>query len=425
MANKAKIAVLREKFELLKDAFKEEGHDTTLETLAKKIVAPMIELSFDEGCQMWEYLLKRYYGCKHPVDYHTITDGILRELEFEIAERVFSENDIICDFVFRLDPYESHLGCDFFMAYLIRENQFQLAEKLMNLYFQNSNGENNAQNNLFELIQGVINSSESRWQMKSEGIDFISKWIPLVQSDTKRAELEVALLDLIDVVENEAPKGAMPFSLFASEGGFERLMEEKKKQAERTATKKNASTSFDQYMEQRQQKRDTIAEIENAQSKFKGVFDLDALQNCQDELECLIGLADVKDEVTSLTNLIQIQKIRTEMGLTVPDTSHHLVFTGNPGTGKTTVARIIGKIYHALGILSKGHFIEVDRSGLVAGYVGQTAIKTKEIIDNALGGVLFIDEAYSLYSSSENDFGREAVDTLLKAMEDHRDGFVK
>lgn len=151
----------------------------------------------------------------------------------------------------------------------------------------------------------------------------------------------------------------------------------------------------------------------------------DELSRLTGELERMIGLQEVKEEIRTLVNLIKVKRMRERYNLPQMNMSYHMVFTGSPGTGKTTVARLVAGIYRELGILSRGTLTETDRSGLVAGYVGQTALKVKEVVERALGGVLFIDEAYALApENASNDFGAEAVDTLVKLMEDHRDDLV-
>ena len=235
------------------------------------------------------------------------------------------------------------------------------------------------------------------------------------------------VLDYIFAVEEKDE-----FALEGGEGNYsENEPEEKEKllKIPFEAGKKKPAVPASAPIEKAEKKEQELVQRQLAEDKDT-LFQRDSLEHIDDinevlkKVDALTGLGSVKKEIHDMVNLMIVQKMRQKKGLKTPPISRHLVFTGNPGTGKTTIARMMAQIYKCLGILELGHLVETDRSGLVAGYMGQTAEKVKEVTDSARGGVLFIDEAYTLAIDREGDFGQEAIDTLLKIMEDNREDLV-
>ncbi len=414
MENTDRLNFLKEKFDKLKNTCARRfSYNNSwaldpdkISTLTEKLIAPVLKLDRREGVRMWLYLLRHYY--KKIEDKSTIrwiSDDIIKDSEEEDLTEAFLGSDALCDLVFRRDPADD--GQINFVKSLILRKQFELADKLISLMLQNEQNDPSGQDNLFELLKRSYDAGRS---IDEDHIAYLSKWIPRLENPLQKDEIELFLLHATDLVNGRKETDEddlFRFSISLSVNDLSLSSE-----GERDGTDKAEKPADGGKTGEKKGKKPLSP-------------DPGALEACKKELNELIGLSAVKEDVNTLINLIKVNKIRKERGLVVPETTKHLVFTGNPGTGKTTIARILGRMYHALGLLSKGHYVEVDRSGLVAGYVGQTAIKTKEVIDKARGGVLFIDEAYSLsVPDAGNDFGSEAIETLLKAMEDKREDLI-
>ena len=390
---KKKIKELINQFNVLKDEIKEDEWQI-IDTLSNKLIPSMLSLDIKEGMEMMKYILKLCYNRNLVDEYNDIVENLLGKVDCEIMLYAIKNDTMLRDYIFSMNKGNSHICMQCFFSNIFSLGNYSEFNNLLEIYSKNNKGKNSGNKNLGDVLYYILTCDEHEWNPQK--LDIMVSWIKKVKSKIRRTKLEVLKNSCEEQISDAEDEESFRSNLKMDEKMdifYENVID---------------SSIYDQS---------TIPQINNQKS-----CDLD---DSLKELSSLIGLENVKSEVYSLMNLGKMIKMRLEYGMKVPDITYHLIFSGNPGTGKTSVARILGKIYFSLGLLPTEKFIEVNRSDLIAGYVGQTALKTQSVIDKALGGVLFIDEAYSLTNKLDNnDFGAEAIEILLKSMEEHRNELI-